>query len=100
MKRYHGCLENKDVYIEERLEKLLKNESNPFPKNEGWRIFPIKELSKYPFGTIFEHSILGKGFIDRKSKLPCMNFQGKINFFHSDDENPWDQVMRIVEIKK
>lgn len=105
---YHGCLDLKDSYTEEVISKLLTTDDEPtLSKNDGWKIYRAKELITMAIGTIFEHCIRGRGYIEATSTNGrIMRWSdGTVSaFLH--DESPWLDPMRRIgvapkaEIKK
>lgn len=99
---YHGCLDLKESYSEIAIQTLLAGACEPvLNKNDGWRIFKIKELREIVIGTIFEHSIRGKGWIEVNPHVSpvlekAMRWQdGSVSSFQ-EETSPWTEPMRII----
>jgi hypothetical protein len=94
---YHGCLDLKESYSEEALQALLAGACEPIlNKNDGWKIFRVRELREVAVGTIFEHSIRGKGWIETNHMETVMRWQdGSASKFY-DEDTPWTEPMRIT----
>lgn len=99
---YHNCLDMKDSFVDD-LVKILFEEPKVFSKNDGWKVFTVKELRQLSVGTIFEHSVRGKCYIEAgrySSAKTFMHFEdGSRSEFVSDCE-PWNQVMKIIGSQK
>jgi len=99
---YHGCLDLKGEYVDEAIQKILDGriEVSAVNPNDGWRIYKINELIKEPIGTIFEHSRLGKCWIDQNEDNPkdkrVVFANGEIKYLQADT-NPWDEPMRLLQ---
>lgn len=94
---YHGCLDLKETYAEEIIQQLLANPADPvLSKNDGWRVYKVKELRVLPPGTMLEHVIRGNGYIEKMGSITHMRWtDGSMSVFVSD-EDPWTDPMRLL----
>jgi hypothetical protein len=89
-----GCLDLQDLYADEVLQEITKEIQQEGRGSGDWRLFSAEELRKMPVGTIFEHSRLGRCWIDGSENRKCMTFaDGNTSFFVQNIE-PWDEPMR------
>ena len=91
---YRGALDMQENCVEGILATLLGSDPESTDnQNDGWRVFTVKELRATKIGTIFEHSTLGKGWIDACNTMTWAS--GGSHLFQSDNQ-PWTEPMRII----
>jgi hypothetical protein len=92
---YHNCLDEKDSYADEIISALLAApEESLLTKNDGWKVWPVKELRSVSVGLMFEHTSRGRGWIESNSMERYMRWHdGTTTKFYSD-ESPWNEPMR------
>jgi hypothetical protein len=97
---YAGCLELADEYTEEIINLVqLEMQQNKIAGSGEWRIWKIEELKQKPFGTLFEHSRLGQGWIDgRTEKDKCMTFTNGEHGYFMQQVDPWDEPLREIGV--
>lgn len=92
---HRGCLDLKDDYADELIQELMAEMSKE--KDSGdWRVYTVEELRKKPLGTIFEHSRLGKCWIDGNEKLKTVTFEDGHTTHIMENSEPWTENMREI----
>lgn len=96
---YNGPMDLCEQYADDALalvtEKVRENRSAPGTSGD-WRVFTAEELKKQDFGTVFEHSRLGKCWIDGTSSNKYMTFENGEQSFFVQNIEPWDEPMKIA----
>lgn len=98
---FNGCLDLREEFADEMVAEIMaeiersKSEIKP---GGDWRLWTTEELRKKPIGTIFEHSRLGKGWIEgtSESKKQMTFANGETSFFMQNNVEPWDEPMKLV----
>jgi len=64
------------------------------------RVFSIEELKLFPAGTVFHHSLLGRGEVITKKgvRQPFIKFDNGVTHAFSADAFPWDLPM-LLDVK-
>lgn len=92
---YHGCLDMKNVYAEEIIQNLLDSPAEPvLNKNDGWRVYKVKELRVVAPGTMYEHLTRGRGYIETEGLERVMRWSDGTCTRFVTDEPPWTDPMR------
>lgn len=92
---YRNCLDEKTSYAEEVISALLAAPEE-LSKNDGWKVWLVKELRSVAIGMMFEHASRGLGWIEGNSIGRYMRWRdGTISQFYSDDV-PWKESMRQI----
>jgi hypothetical protein len=93
---HRGCLDLREDYADEFIQALMI-EINKGKANSGeWRVYTVKEISQRPIGTMFEHTSLGKCWIDGTEKLKHMTFENGSVFHLLEDDEPWLEKIREI----
>lgn len=101
---YHGCLDCKDGYVVEALEKMLRPVAQKSPPKfvpvEAWRNYTVKEIKQYNPGTIFEHSRLGYYWLENEQTVTGFTRiavfpDGRVGYLETD-AIPWTEPIRRV----
>ena len=93
-----GCLELKEQYADELLQQLIEEMSktkNGF--SSELKVYSVEELKKFPLGTVFEHSRLGRCWINETDRVKTMTTEdGHTFYMMQNNEEPWNEPMRMV----
>ncbi len=94
---YNGCMEMVEEFTDEMLIIVQKEIASKEHGDGEWRIWLTEELKKKSVGTLFEHSRLGRCWIDgRSEKDKCMRFENGDHRFFIQNIEPWDELMREI----
>lgn len=91
-----GCLDLKEQYADEALQQLLEEMSKEKGISGDLKIYTVEELKKLPLGTIFEHSRLGKCWIDGTEKLKTLTVEDGQTFHLMENDEPFNEFMKII----
>ncbi len=92
-----GCLELKDQYADELLQQLVEEMSKTKTGfSSELRIYTVEELKKFPLGTVFEHSRLGKCWVDGTEKVKTMTTEDGHTFHLMENDEPWNEPMKMI----
>lgn len=94
---YKGCNDLKNDNIENLLlSHNIKNE-------DEFKIFKVEELKQLPVGTILQHIIKGRCWVQSRVRgklIKYIQFQNGGSAELIKDAHPWDKPMRIVHKPK
>ena len=92
-----GCLDLKDQYADEALQELVEEMAKSKGVGTGeLKVYTVEELKKFPLGTVFEHSRLGKCWIDGTEKIKTMTTEDGQTFHLMENDEPWNEPMRQI----
>ncbi len=80
-------------------EHVVDEIANEVGKSRELRIFAVEELRNYLAGSVFHHSLFGRGEIITKKgvRQPFMKFDNGLIHAFSADTFPWDVPMMLIE---
>ena len=85
-------LDSRDQVVEEIIQE------NKLGPERDLRVYAVDELRHMPAGTVFQHSLLGRGEIVTKRgvRQPFMKFDNGVTHAFAADTFPWDLPMVLV----
>ncbi len=89
-----GSADLRDSFINDVLQK------NGISSDDQWRVYTVKELQQMPIGTLFSHSLLGRGTVCERaeSKVKYIVFAEVGPRDLNVDLDPWDKPMKLLSL--